>query len=63
MVHFSVDDTLIEMWASMKSFQRKDGEDTPQVILPGATGSSFVIAGERFMSSGWLRPLRIFSFS
>jgi hypothetical protein len=33
--HFSVDGTLIEMWASMKSFQRKDGEDTPQVILPG----------------------------
>jgi len=25
--HFSVDGTLIEAWASMKSFRRKDGED------------------------------------
>jgi len=27
-----------------------------------ATGSSFVITGQRFMSSEWLRPLRDFSF-
>jgi hypothetical protein len=38
--HFSVDGTLIEIWASMKSFQRKDGEDTPQVILPGVAAAS-----------------------
>jgi len=25
--HFSVDGTLIEAWASMKSFRRKDGSD------------------------------------
>ncbi len=25
--HFSVDGTLIEAWASMKSFRRKDGKD------------------------------------
>jgi hypothetical protein len=27
--HFSVDGTLIQAWASMKSFRRKDGEDRP----------------------------------
>ncbi|MEP6567805.1 MAG: IS5 family transposase [Mesorhizobium sp.] len=27
--HFSVDGTLIEAWASMKSFKRKDGSDEP----------------------------------
>src|ERR1700684_2851285 len=27
--HFSVDGTLIQAWASMKSFRRKDGEDQP----------------------------------
>ena len=27
--HFSVDGTLIEAWASLKSFRRKDGQDDP----------------------------------
>src|SRR3984893_7850104 len=27
--HFTVDGTLIEAWASLKSFQRKDGKNTP----------------------------------
>jgi transposase len=27
--HFSVDGTLLEAWASMKSFRRKDGSDEP----------------------------------
>jgi hypothetical protein len=27
--HFSVDGTLIEAWASMKSFRPKDGSDEP----------------------------------
>ena len=27
--HFSVDGTLIEAWASIKSFKRKDGSDEP----------------------------------
>ena len=27
--HFSVDGTLIQAWASMKSFRRKDGNDQP----------------------------------
>src|SRR5213082_2955515 len=35
--HFSVDGTLIEAWASMKSFRPKDGSGEPPV--PGATAS------------------------
>lgn len=27
--HFSVDGTLIDAWASMRCFQRKDGQDDP----------------------------------
>lgn len=34
--HFSVDGTLIEAWASMKSFRRKDGKDEPPD--PGRNG-------------------------
>ncbi len=33
--HFSVDGTLIEAWASHKSFQRKDGADQPSKDDPG----------------------------
>src|SRR5450755_4501231 len=33
--HFSVDGTLIEAWASQKSFQRKDGSDAPPPDDPG----------------------------
>ena len=33
--HFSVDGTLIEAWASQKSFQRKDGENGPPPDDPG----------------------------
>jgi transposase len=33
--HFSVDGTLIEAWASQKSFQRKDGGDVPPSDDPG----------------------------
>jgi transposase len=35
--HFSVDGTLIEAWASMKSFRRKDGSDDPPG--PGRNGT------------------------
>jgi transposase len=35
--HFSVDGTLIEAWASMKSFRRKDGGDEPPG--PGRNGA------------------------
>ncbi len=34
--HFSVDGTLIQAWASMKSFRRKDGRDEPPA--PGRNG-------------------------
>ncbi len=34
--HFSVDGTLIQAWASMKSFRRKDGMDEPPA--PGRNG-------------------------
>ena len=34
--HFSVDGTLIEAWASMKSFRPKDGSDEP--TAPGRNG-------------------------
>jgi transposase len=34
--HFSVDGTLIQAWASMKSFRRKDGSDEPP--SPGRNG-------------------------
>lgn len=33
--HFSVDGTLIEAWASQKSFQRKDGPEAPPPDDPG----------------------------
>src|SRR5258708_33480662 len=33
--HFSVDGTLIEAWASQKSFQRKDQSEKPPVDDPG----------------------------
>ena len=36
--HFSVDGTLIEAWASMKSFRPKDGSGSPPG--PGATASA-----------------------
>jgi transposase len=35
--HFSVDGTLIQAWASMKSFRRKDGKDEPPG--PGRNGT------------------------
>jgi IS5 family transposase len=34
--HFSVDGTLIQAWANMKSFRRKDGNDAPPT--PGRNG-------------------------
>lgn len=33
--HFTVDGTLIEAWASLKSFQRKDGKEAPGPDDPG----------------------------
>ena len=33
--HFTVDGTLLEAWASVKSFQRKDGKNPPPADDPG----------------------------
>ena len=35
--HFSVDGTLIEAWASIKSFRRKDGDDDDRAATPSET--------------------------
>src|SRR5437879_668839 len=43
--HFSVDGTLIEAWASHKSFQRKDGPEPPPSDDPGNPTVNF--HGER----------------
>jgi transposase len=43
--HFSVDGTLIEAWASQKSFQRKDGPPQPPTDDPGNPTIDF--RGER----------------
>lgn len=37
--HFSVDGTLVEAWASLKSFRAKDGSDEPP--LPGRNGERY----------------------
>jgi transposase len=39
--HFSVDGTLIEAWASQKSFQRKDGGEGPPSDDPGNPAVNF----------------------
>ena len=39
--HFSVDGTLIEAWASQKSFQRKNGGDQEPKDDPGGSGRLF----------------------
>jgi transposase len=39
--HFSVDGTLIEAWASMKSFQKKDGPPKPPPDDPGNPSIDF----------------------
>jgi hypothetical protein len=36
--HFSVDGTLIQAWASLRSFRPKDGSDEPPA--PGRNGES-----------------------
>ncbi len=39
--HFSVDGTLLEAWASVKSFQRKDGNSSPPPDDPGNPTANF----------------------
>jgi transposase len=42
--HFSVDGTLIEAWASMKSFRPKDGSDEPPASSEGGTARRISMA-------------------
>jgi transposase len=55
--HFSVDGTLIEAWASMKSFKPKDGSDEPRTEMDGtdrhhlATCALVISAANRHSSS------------
>jgi hypothetical protein len=42
--HFSVDGTLIEAWASQKSFQKKDNEGTGKPTDSGNGGVDFPMA-------------------
>ncbi len=43
--HFTVDGTLIEAWASHKSFKRKDGSDQPPPDDPGIPRSTSMASG------------------
>jgi hypothetical protein len=43
--HFTVDGTLLEAWASLKSFQPKEGKPTPPPDDPGNPTVNF--RGER----------------
>ena len=44
--HFTVDSTMLEAWASLKSFQRKDvGPPTPPMILAIPPSTSMVKPG------------------
>ena len=48
--HFSVDGTLIDAWASMKSFRRKDGSDEPppgRAAMPSGTSAARSAATRR----------------
>ncbi|MGB7018584.1 MAG: IS5 family transposase, partial [Xanthobacteraceae bacterium] len=45
--HFSVDGTLIEAWASMKSFVPKDGEGKPPSAAGGARNAERDFHGEK----------------
>src|SRR4030067_3746492 len=38
--HFSVDGTLVEAWASLKSFRAKDGSDEPPAGPAGGGGKT-----------------------
>src|ERR1700724_316858 len=42
--HFTVDGTLLEAWASLKSFQRKDGQ---QLVPPDDPGNAPVVHREK----------------
>jgi hypothetical protein len=51
--HFTVDGTLIEAWASHKSFQRKDGDEKP-----GTGGSAISMARSGLTTRTSPKPIR-----
>ena len=55
--HFSVDGTLIEAWASLKSFRAKDDSDEPRP-LQGATASASSRARSARMTRTRARPTK-----
>ncbi len=59
--HFSVDGTLIEAWASMKSFRAKDGSD--EQLGQGRNGEQNFRDKLRKNESTPLRPIRTPNYS
>ena len=56
--HFSVDGTLIEAWASMKSFRPKDGSGEPPAQAAGATARRISTARSAPTRRTLRRPIR-----
>ena len=56
--HFSVDGTLIEAWASMKSFRPKDGSDEPPPPAAGGTARRISTARSAPTRRTPRRPIR-----
>jgi transposase len=56
--HFSVDGTLIEAWASMKSFRPRDGSDDPPPSGEGGTERRISVARSAPMRRTPRRPIR-----
>jgi transposase len=56
--HFSVDGTLVEAWASMKSFRPKDGSDEPPPRTAGGTAKPISMARSAPTRRTLRRPIR-----
>ncbi len=56
--HFSVDGTLIEAWASMKSFRPRDGSDDPPPSGGGGTARRISMVRSARMRRTPRRPIR-----
>jgi hypothetical protein len=59
--HFSVDGTLVEAWASLKSFGAKDGSDEPP--SPSRNGERDFHGEKRADDTRKARPTRTRSYS
>lgn len=54
--HFSVDGTLIQSWASLKSFKRKDGDQPTILMRPALTRKQGFTAKASTMNLGCRLP-------